>query len=433
MPARVHPSSLAATIVIGAMLSTGPAAITAARQATFRSGTDVIAVDVQVVDRNGRPIPQLAPDRFEVEIGGHRRRIVSVDLIQYADFDAPSRLPASADGAPIQTAPPRTYVIGMDVSSFSIAESRTVLEGAREFIAHLQPDDRVGIYAFPIGPKFLPTTDHAAIARRLDGITGSREALHSSYGLSAMDVIDMTADAAKGGAMPIAQSPLFPGRGAQPAPALTSETLDRIVTRECGADDRPCAQAVLSDAVGMSFVLEGQATESLNGLRRLVHALNTIDGYKTLVLLSAGMPASDRPGGRPEVGDLPKLLGQEAAEANTTIYALFLDSAFLQTSARTNYAPDAGVSAGRQRTVLGHVMEEFSAASGGAFLAIAQGAGTVQFDRVLRETSSRYLLGVEAAPADRDGTRRRLSVKVKNLDRSAVVRSRQWVVVPRVN
>ena len=86
---------------------------------------------------------------------------------------------------------------------------------------------------------------------------------------------------------------------------------------------------------------------------------------------------------------------------------------------------------GREQMVFGRVMDEFTGASGGALLSVAQGTGIGQFERVLRETSSRYLLGVEPAPGDRDGTLRRLSVKGRRLPRSTSVRSRLWVVVPK--
>jgi hypothetical protein len=203
------------------------------------------------------------------------------------------------------------------------------------------------------------------------------------------------------------------------------------VARECGPMDRPCAQGVFADAQGMSFVMQGQATEALSGLRQLVRALGTIDGRKTLLLLSAGIPVSDRPGGRPDVGELPKLLGQEAAGTNTTIYAVFLETSFTQmVSAKSQHA-DRSFGDGREQTVFGRVMEEFTGASGGALLTVAQGTGVGQFERVLRETSSRYLLGVEPATSDRDGTLRHLNVKVNRLPRGTSVRSRLWVVVPK--
>src|SRR5438874_8278944 len=111
----------------------------ARQQPTFRSTVDLIAVDVQVVDGNGRPIPRLGADRFAVEINGQKRRVVSVDFVEHADPDAPARLPRSViDSGHPATAPPRVYVLGVDVSSFSVAESRAVIEGARDFIKHLQ-------------------------------------------------------------------------------------------------------------------------------------------------------------------------------------------------------------------------------------------------------------------------------------------------------
>ena len=224
--------------------------------------------------------------------------------------------------------------------------------------------------------------------------------------------------------------PLPTGRGQQ-AQNSSSETLDEIVSRECGPLDRPCAQGVLADAQGMSFVMQGQATEALSGLRQLVRALGTIEGRKTLVLLSAGIPVSDRPGGRPDVGELPKLLGQEAAGTNTTIYALLLETAFTKMVSAKSQRADRSFGDGRESTVYGRAMDEFTGGSGGALLPVAQGTGFGQFERVLRETSSRYLLGVEPAPADRDGTLRRLSVKVNGLPRGTSIRSRLWVVVPK--
>lgn len=425
--------SIAAAFVSVAV--TAPMMATLAGEASqapqpFRATVDLIAVDVQVVDRLGRPIPRLPSNRFQVAIDGHKRRVVSVDFLEQADPNAPKRRVIGADPGDRPAAPARVYVIGVDVSSFNAAESRAIIEGARAFIAGLQPHDSVGLYAFPVGPKFRPSTDHAAIVRRLETIRGSREALHNGHGLSAMDVIDIMAETAKADTTPIMMSEPT-GRGNQQAQGTNSETLDAIVSRECGAEDRPCAQAILAEAQGMSFILQGQATETLQGLRQLVQALGTIDGRKTLVLLSAGVPASDRPGGRPDVGELPKLLGQDAAGSNTTIYSLFVETAFSQWMSVKARQANRSFGDGREREVFGRVLEEFTDASGGALLPVAQGTGVGQFERVLLETSSRYLLGVEPTPADRDGKPHRLRVKVDKLPRGSSIRSRLWVVVPQ--
>jgi hypothetical protein len=83
----------------------------------------------------------------------------------------------------------------------------------------------------------------------------------------------------------------------------------------------------------------------------------------------------------------------------------------------------------RDRAVGGRALEEFSGASGGALMRVATGSGEFALDRVLRETSSHYLLGVEPDASDRDGRLRQLRVKVNRS--GATVRSRLWVRVPK--
>jgi len=176
-------------------------------------------------------------------------------------------------------------------------------------------------------------------------------------------------------------------------------------------------------------VMQGQVTETLNGLRQLVRARGTLEGRKTLILLSAGLPISDRPGGRPDAGELPKLLGQDAAITNTTIYTLFVDTAFQQMLSAKASRPERSADS-RERTIYSTVLDDFTGASGGALLMVTQGTGIDQFERVLRETSSHYLLGVQPLASDRDGALRRLRVKVKGLPNGASIRSRLWVAVP---
>src|SRR5438067_2131703 len=47
----------------------------------FRSGVDVVGVDVTVVDDRGRPIEGLGPSDFTVRIDGRPRRVVSAEFI----------------------------------------------------------------------------------------------------------------------------------------------------------------------------------------------------------------------------------------------------------------------------------------------------------------------------------------------------------------
>src|SRR5690348_3793879 len=59
---------------------------------TFRAAVDLIAVDVQVVDRDGQPVAALGPERFSVSIDGHRRRVVSAEVVRVLNQPAPASI-----------------------------------------------------------------------------------------------------------------------------------------------------------------------------------------------------------------------------------------------------------------------------------------------------------------------------------------------------
>ena len=48
----------------------------------IRVTVDVMAVDVQVIDRAGKPVPDLGPEKFTVTINGRRRKVVSAEQIR---------------------------------------------------------------------------------------------------------------------------------------------------------------------------------------------------------------------------------------------------------------------------------------------------------------------------------------------------------------
>ena len=48
---------------------------------TFRSGVEVVTIDVGVVDRQGLPLRGLGPDDFTVTVGRQARRVVSAEFV----------------------------------------------------------------------------------------------------------------------------------------------------------------------------------------------------------------------------------------------------------------------------------------------------------------------------------------------------------------
>ena len=381
---------------------------------TFRSGLDVIAVDVQVVDRNGVPVSGLGPDKFVVTVNGRRRRVLSADLIESrsATSMTPEERAAATAGPPVRPALTRVVFIAIDCLSFDASASRHVIASARAFIDRLPPTDEVGLFAYPYGPKINPTTDHAAIGRSLSTVVGQRYLPLTQFHLRPAEIIDLSGAASS-------------------SQASESSALEAVIVRECGdTPDDACRRALVLDLTGAAMYYEGQGNAGLGMLRSLLEQLSATSGRKTLVLISAGMMASDVPGGRPDISELGIQLGKEAARANTSVYTLFLDTnATDRFQAQVRGADKNLQAVARDSEILGRWLDHFSGEAGGALFKVQVGGGEYAFDRVLNEISAYYLLGVEPADEDRDG--RTHEIKVKTKLKNVVLRGRRWVMVPK--
>ena len=149
----------------------------ASQQPVFRSGVDLIAVDVAIVDRNGNPITGVRPDQFDVTVDGKPRRVVSAEFVEFASRDKPGAAAPAAEkpaqllfssNQPSAPGAPRGRLIflAIDQASFKPLGARGAMEAARRFIDRLQPDDRVGLVAIPApGPRCGASRDHALRAR----------------------------------------------------------------------------------------------------------------------------------------------------------------------------------------------------------------------------------------------------------------------------
>jgi VWFA-related protein len=410
--------------------------LTAQQAPVFRSAVDLIAVDVQVVDGDGVPIDQIGAEKFTVSINGRPRRVASAEFVRQAETVTTGLRRRGFNELPREPAPPdkrivtgRTFILAIDNGSFEPGTIAPAMEAAQHFVDSLEPTDRIGLYVYPTGPRMMPTTDRAPIRSSLSRITGEKWALNSRFNLKPSEIVDITA--ALGMGIQTRQNvialdgtiPVTGGIGTLPVPA-DWDTVLQVMRRECpGQAD--CASNVLNDVASLAPHLENQASMSLGGLDTLLRALAGMPGRKAVVLVSAGVLVSDRRDGRPDVGDLSKVMGQTAARANASVYTVQVEMN------GTGMAADSRLPASmtsRDKLLLGNWLDEFSATAGGKRIYAPVGSGSFAFDRVLRETSAHYLLGVEPDEADRDGTPRQLKVKV---DRPGVtVNSRQWVVVP---
>jgi VWFA-related protein len=367
----------------------------------FRSAADVILVDVQVVDRRGEPVPLAQPSHFQVLIDGKPRKVASAELIDYRAVTAKRAAPAAAGAAVAASlaAEPRNFVVAVDESSFHTRHAPAAVQAARRFIDGLSAADRVGVYRYPVhGPMLELSADHGKALRDLDDVVGVLELPRTQHRVTLSEVVDITAGDA--------------------------DALRRVVTRECPF--QPCYRAIENEARELAAAFEMQVTQSVGGLKTLLDALAAIPGRKILVLISGGLLATDRPGGRPDVQGIIKQVGEQAARANTVLFVIHMDSSFIEA-----FSPRGGLitsSFMRESAAQGAGLERFADAAGGTLVKVEAGNGNYAFDRVLRETSAYYLLAVESEPADRDGRPHFIEVEVNV--RGAEVRHRRTVVIP---
>lgn len=378
---------------------------------TFWAGVGMVQVDVHVLDSRGEPIEGLATRNFEVWIDGHKRKVTTATLVRHSETSSSELIKPKP--APIMTpgrvpAGTRLYLIAIDESSFPMASVRPAMQAAARFIERLEPEDMVGLYVFPIAPRKINLThDHRAVARALGNITGLRSPLSGEFDLTSSEIIDI--NARDGGAFA------------------------DIIARECDPTDLNCPDRVRAEGTIKAGYLEAAAQQSLMAFGDLLGSLATLPGRKTVLLLSGGLIASDRVAGRPDSTSVMKTVAEQAAASNVHLYVLHTDNSWADGMSAGN-RPTRSASARfqslpRDSDVDGRGLDLLSGYAGGSLIRIQAGTGDYAFNRVLRETTAHYLLGVEPAKDDRDGRQHFIRVKVEA--KGATVRNRTQVFIPR--
>lgn len=402
-------SAVAALLSAGILLANSPhmAAQQGGQAPVFRSAVDLVRVDVQVVSRTGDPVVGLGLDDFKAWLDGRPRRVVSAELVSFSDdrissLDGPMRTPGRIpDDA-------RVFVIAIDQMGLDPAAVMPVRESIRKFLKQLRPQDMIGLYEFPYrAPRLDITHDHSIISRALDRVLGMRELNVGTFSLLPSEIAEITGN--------------------------DSDTLNRVISRECDRVDDGCPEMVRMEAHGLASRYESEAAQRMNDLVQLANSLAYIEGRKTIVLLSGGLLASTRPGGRPDVRTMMQSVGDDIANAQASLYVLHLDTTFTDTysaAMRPTFRPtDRFISLTADRLNLTSGLEQLAGRAGGALFSVEAGTPDFVLDRVLKETRAYYVLGVEPVEEDRDGKDH--FIRVQTTARDATVRSRVQVMIPK--
>ncbi|MGH9255928.1 MAG: VWA domain-containing protein [Vicinamibacterales bacterium] len=363
---------------------------------TFRTGVDVVAVDVSVVDGSGKPVEDLLAPDFVVKIDGQPRRVVSADHVRI-DVEAARREAAN----PFETLfttnlkpqNGRMFVIAVDQLGIRFGGARALLETAGKFLDSLSPADRAAFIAYPEpGISVGFTNDWLRLRQAMQRVVGRQQPNANRLNIGLYEAVAISE------------------RG-------DGRIFAQVVLRECprlvGVALEQCERDVLSESSSLVRSVRQDTTESLRGLYDLLTGLSVIDGPKTLILLSEGMVLESP-------SDLDGII-RAAAYARVSIHVLLLDVprhditvARLQPSATED----------RDMQVQG--LGDLAASTRGALYYIA-GTGQNVFDRLSSETLAYYMLGVEESSGDRDGKQHRIDVEVRR--RNVTVRSRRAFVL----
>ena len=397
------------SLLLGALVAAGTAALTAQQpqqppaqqpqvpRPSFETKAEIVLVDVNVVDRDAKPAPNLHESDFELEVNGQPRAISSVQFIATAPGNTTAATPREAAYTSNETQTTgRLLLFVVDEGSLRVGVNRSVLRAAQALFQRLAPGDLVGLARLPNGVGGVEfTADRKRVTDALMRITG---AASTRVGINHVNISE--------------------------AWALESNdpgTFQVAVDRECqgmsGADLEACANSVEVDARALLLEASGRARQTLTALEGLMRGLIPLKTPVNVVFISEGMfVARDR-------ASMTRL-GQLAAEARATIHVIRPTQAFYDIEDK---APGGSSTRFFDDGLMEEGLEQVAGQTRGS-MSVVTGDGGPAFDRLGRELSGYYLLGFEPTDADRTGRERRIKVSVK--PRGLTVRSRPTFVVP---
>lgn len=361
-------------------------------QLTFRSGVDVIEIDVNVVDRDGSPVTDLGASDFRVRIDGEDRRVMQAQYVSLRPEAQPVAAVASRSRDVLYTSNAeqqrgRLIVIAVDEENILTGEGRHLMRAAAEFVDALSPADQVALIAVPQPGIYIDfTTDHERVRRETARMAGLGEPSRRSLNIGLHEAFRIA---------------VYGDRD------LEQEVIGRV----CG-ESPACAFQVRNESMQIVQEVKFHATNARRGIESILRALGDVEGPKHVVWVSGGLVIDQNAALLREIEDL-------AAASRTTLFVMMVDEPLTDMSEALP-AP----SPRQDRYMRQRGLSAAAAVARGELLRVTANPRAI-FERLEAQISGYYLLGVEVGPEDRDEDRRRIRVSV-NRD-GAEVRARREV------
>src|SRR4051794_588614 len=418
----------------------------------FRSGIEVVNIDVNVLDKRGLPMRGLTASDFTVTVAGQPRRIVTAEYVDASA--APAADAKAADEDLVSTneggGGGRLFVFVVDQSTLDPGNARHVATAASRFFTGLTYADRSALMLLPVGPNVPFTWAHDRVREGLQhvtGLAGPSSATWEYGSLSeARDIANRNLITVRSVGERECRSSIFAGGGggiapggggggagtSSPSPAPTPPPSGgsggdsgnsgsaptggsggsgggagapapgpRSSSGFGGFGSDSCVRGIQMQAETAWRDAQMTSLSSVAALRQILTALGRVRGDKTLILISGGWPLEERE----EISTM-QMVAAEAAAARATIYTVFVPAAMFSADRRglsSTPARDQYMRLGPLETLAGMT-------GGGTYRADVNAETT--FQRLARELSGYYRIGVERDPLDGSSKARRLKVQV---------------------
>jgi VWFA-related protein len=410
MSAGMAMRTFAALLTVLPVLLAGPtgrAAQDAGQPAqTFRSGIDLITIDVTALDRQGRPVEDLQPRDFTVTVDGQTRPVVSAALVRFDRQTAEA--PAPPGTVPLVTSnltagAGRRIVIAVDQMGITPGAITPLLHAASRFVDRLTAGDHVAFVTMPDpGPRVDFTTDHDRVRRALQGLIGQPPKFtERSFDMSLSEAL----------ALDLEMVSYDADRLSSPADGPTGPMLDRVMARGCRGvpieeltleELARCRRDVINESRIVVQNARVEATISLRQLEAILRELLPLEGSTSLVLISARL-LNENP------LDLDEII-RLAAAAHTSIDVIAVDPASDEWRVRS-IAGSTPPGALMDRSLELDGLRSIAAATGGSLFRAVGGSGDGIFERLSTELSASYVVAVAREPSDPD--RQQIAVEVR--------------------
>ena len=361
------------------------------RRPTFRSGRDVVSVDIVVRDRDGNVVRGLTAADFEVREDGKPQEVVGFSFQEISESTA----------APVTTA---ELLAGAEAR---MTETRSAPEPSQPMTGSDVAGRRLMLLLFDLS-SMQPEDVQRAIDSANTFVTGQMSAadlVAVATISSQLDVlVDFTGDRAKVAAT-LNQLAYTEGTATPPPDAATAATDEAAAAATEAAAEETSEQDVFNNDI------------RLRALRTIAETLAPLEQRKAIVYFSAGMQRS----GQDNQVELRSAVNA-AVRAHVAIYPV--DTRGLQAvvpGGDATRASGRGVSlfSGRgvarqfsQHAASQDTLTSLAADTGGRAFTDTNNFGEA-FTRVQRDMSAYYLLGYTSTNLTRDGRFRRIQVRVK--------------------